>query len=114
MWSAVCSSAPHLQTAVGAIPHLCTIERNKPTPVQRRLSLTQDVPGRYIPSRLGMTSGKREVLPCHSVFHLVSTQHATLVHDLKKSFKRFSAAGINGCLDLSCRCPLQGGKKSLC
>ena len=45
----------------------------------------------YIPSGLGLRSGmkvrRRMVLLCHSVFHLVSAQHATLVSDLEKSFK---------------------------
>ena len=66
MWSAVCSSAPHSQAAVEAIPHLCTVgatphlcivERNKLTPVRRRLSLTKNGLGRYISSGLGLTSG---------------------------------------------------------
>ena len=73
-------------------------------------SLTQDGLGRYIPSGLGLTSGMKlrrsEVLLCHCVFHLVSTQQATQVSDLEKSFKSFSAAGTNGCLDLRCGCPL--------
>ena len=40
-WSAVCSEAPHLQFGEGARPHLCMDEWNRPTPVRRRLSLTQ-------------------------------------------------------------------------
>ena len=40
-WSAVCSEAPHLQLGEGARPHLCMDEWNRPTPVRRRLSLTQ-------------------------------------------------------------------------
>ena len=84
--------------------------RNKPTQGRRLLSLTQDSLDRYIPNGLGLTSGmkvrRRELLLCHSVFHLVSAQHATLLFDLKRSFKNSSAAGTNGCLDLICRCPL--------
>ena len=101
LWPTVCSSAPHSQAAVGAIPHLCPVERNKPTPVRRQLSLTQNINslGRYIPSALELTSGikvrTREVLPCHFVFHLVSAQHAALVSNLKNSFKSSSAAGTN-------------------
>ena len=40
-WSAVCSEAPHSQFGEGARPHLCMDEWNRPTPVRRRLSLTQ-------------------------------------------------------------------------
>ena len=40
-WSAVCSEAPHSQFNEGARPHLCMDEWNRPTPVRRRLSLTQ-------------------------------------------------------------------------
>jgi len=39
---AVCSSTPHLQFAEGTKPHLCIVERNCPTPVRRRFSLTQE------------------------------------------------------------------------
>ena len=56
---------------------------------------------------------RREVLICHSVFHLVSAQHATLVSDLEKLFKSFSTTGTKGCLDLSSPCSLQGGDKNL-
>ena len=40
-WSAVCSEAPHSQFGDGARPHLCMDEWNRPTPVRRRLSLTE-------------------------------------------------------------------------
>ena len=36
---------------------------------------------------------RREVYLCHSVFYLVSAQHATLVSDLEKSFKSSRPAG---------------------
>ena len=39
-WSTVCSGA-HSQFGEGARPHLCMGEWNRPTPVHRRLSLTQ-------------------------------------------------------------------------
>ena len=42
-WSAVCSEAPHSQFGEGARLHLCMHEWNRPTPVRRRLSLTQAV-----------------------------------------------------------------------
>ena len=45
-WSAVCSDAPHSQLDEGAKPHLCMDEWNRPTPVRRRLSLTQAARGK--------------------------------------------------------------------
>ena len=45
-WSAVCSEAPHSQFGEGARPHLCMDEWNRPTPVRRRLSLTQAARGK--------------------------------------------------------------------
>ena len=48
----------------------------------------------------------REVLPCYSIFHFVSAQHATVVTDLEKFFKSSSATGTDECLNLSCRCLL--------
>ena len=45
-WSAVCSEAPHSQFGEGARPHLCIDEWNRPTPVRRRLSLTQATRGK--------------------------------------------------------------------
>ena len=62
------------------------VEQNKLTPVQRHLSMTQDHPHRYIPIGLGLTLKmkvrRQDILLCHSLFHLVSTQHATLMSDL--------------------------------
>ena len=40
-WSAVYSAAPHSQFDEGVRPHLCMGEWNRPTPVLKRLSLTQ-------------------------------------------------------------------------
>ena len=40
-WSAVCSEVPHLQFDEGERLHLYMNEWNRPTPVRRRLSLTQ-------------------------------------------------------------------------
>ena len=51
-WSGVCSEAPHLQFGEGARPHLCMDEWNCPTPVHRRLSLTQAARGKPIPTGL--------------------------------------------------------------
>ena len=45
-WSAVCSEAPHSQFGERARPHLCMDECNRPTPVRRRLSLTQAARGK--------------------------------------------------------------------
>ena len=43
MWSANCLLEPHSQFAEEARPHLCMDEPKHPTPVSRRLSLTQAV-----------------------------------------------------------------------
>ena len=48
-WSAVCSEAPNLQFSEGARPHLCMDEWNRPTPIRRRLILTQAARGKPIP-----------------------------------------------------------------
>ena len=45
-WSAVCSEAPHSQFGEGARSYLCMDEWNRPTPVHRRLSLTQAARGK--------------------------------------------------------------------
>ena len=60
-WSAVCSEAPHSQFGEGARPHSCTDEWNRPTPVRRRLSLTQTDRGKPIPTGLG--SGHKSTEP---------------------------------------------------
>ena len=57
MWSAVCSEAPHSQFGQGAAPHLYMDEWNRPTPVRRRFSFTQDVLGKPIPRGLGLALG---------------------------------------------------------
>ena len=51
-WSAVCSEAPHLQFGEGARHYLCMDEWNCPTPVRRRLSLTQAARGKPISTGL--------------------------------------------------------------
>jgi len=48
-WSTACFSAASSQAAEGAIPHFCKQERKRPTPVWRRLSQTNAVPGMTIP-----------------------------------------------------------------
>ena len=55
MWSAVCSQAPHSHFAEEAKPHLCMHEPKRPTPVRRRLSLTQAVLVKLIPMALLLT-----------------------------------------------------------
>ena len=73
-WSAVCSEAPHSQFGEGARPHLCMDEWNRPTPVRRRLSLTQAAGGKPIPTGLAPVSGTKarslEAFSQNSVFHL--------------------------------------------
>ena len=54
-WSAVCSEAPHSQFGE-ARPHLCMDEWNRPTPVRRRLSLTQAARCKPIPTGLTLKS----------------------------------------------------------
>ena len=73
-WSAVCSEAQHSQFGEGARPHLCMDEWNWPTPVRRRLSLTQADRGKPIPTGLAPVSGTKarslEAFSQYSVFHL--------------------------------------------
>ena len=73
-WSAVCSKAPHSQFGEGARPHLCMDEWNRPTPVRRRLSLTQAALGKPIPTGLALVSGTKarslEAFSQYSAFHL--------------------------------------------
>ena len=73
-WSAVCSEAPHSQFDEGARPHLCMDEWNRPTPVRRRLSLTQAARGKPIPTGLTLVSGTKarslEAFSQYSAFHL--------------------------------------------
>ena len=73
-WSAVCSEAPHSQFGEGARPHLCMDEWNRPTPVRRRLSLTQAARGKPIPTGLASVPGTKalslEAFSQYSVFYL--------------------------------------------
>ena len=57
MWSAVCSLALHSHFAEKARPHLRMDEPKRPTPVRRRLSLTQAVLVKLIPMCLVLTLG---------------------------------------------------------
>ena len=73
-WSAVCSEAPHSQFGEGARPHLRMDEWNRPTPVRRRLTLTQAARGKPIPTGLALVSGTKprslEAFSQYSAFHL--------------------------------------------
>ena len=72
--SAVCSEAPHSQFGEGSRPHLCMDEWNRPTPVRRRLSLTQATRGKPIPTGLAPVRGTKarslEAFSQYSAFHL--------------------------------------------
>ena len=57
MWSAVCSLEPHSHFAEEAKPHLYMDEPKRPTPVRRRLSLTQAVLIKLMPMGLVLTLG---------------------------------------------------------
>ena len=73
-WSAVCSEAPQPQFGEGARSHLCMDEWNRPTPVRRRLSLTQAARGKAIPTGLALVPGTKarslEAFSQYSAFHL--------------------------------------------
>ena len=58
-WSTVCSEAPHSQFGEGARPYLCMDEWKRPTPVHRRLSLTQAAWGKPIPISLALVPGTK-------------------------------------------------------
>ena len=68
-WSAVCSEAPHSQFGEGARPHLCMDEWNRPTPVRRRLSLTQAARGKPIPTGLTLVHKSTEPGSPFTVLH---------------------------------------------
>ena len=75
-WSAVFSEAPHSQFGEGTRPHLCMDEWNCPTPVRRRLSLTQASRGKPIPTSLAPIRGTKarslETFSQYFAFHLFS------------------------------------------
>ena len=104
-WSAVCSEAPHSQFGEGARPHLCMDEWNRPTPVRRRLSLTQAARGKPIPTGLAPLPATKarslEAFSQYSVFYLWFIHSEARMPSLARLFKRFRAAGTNGRLDLS-------------
>ena len=57
MWSAVDLLAPHSHFSEEARPHLCMDEPKRPTPVRRRLNLTQAVLVKLISMGLVLTLG---------------------------------------------------------
>ena len=73
-WSAVYSEVPHSQFDEEARSHLYMDEWNRPTPVRRRLSLTQVARSKPIPTGLAPVSGTKarslEAFLQYSVFHL--------------------------------------------
>ena len=73
-WTTVCSEEPHSQFGEGARPHLCMDEWNRPTPVRRRLSLTQAARGKPISTGLAPVLGTKarslKAFSQYSVFHL--------------------------------------------
>ena len=103
-WSAVCSKAPHSQFGEGVRPHLCMDEWNCPTPVRRRLSLTQAARGKPIPTGLAPVPGRKA-----RSLETFSTPHSICNLSIQKRGcqvwqgcpKRFRAADTNGRLDLS-------------
>ena len=104
-WSAVCSEAPHSQFGEGARPHLCMDKRNRPTPVRRRLSLTQPTRGKPIPTGLAPVPSTKalslEAFSQYSVFYLKFVHSEARMPRLARLSKRFRAAGTNRRLDLS-------------
>ena len=95
-WSVVCSEAPHSQFGEGARPHLCMDEWNRPTPVRRRLSLTQAARGKPIPTGLAPVRGTKarslEAPSQYSVFHLRFVHSEARMPSLARLSKRFRAA----------------------
>ena len=72
--AAASSTSSNSQFGEGARPHLCMDEWNRPTPVRRRLSLTQAARGKPIPTGLALASGTKarslEAFSQYSAFHL--------------------------------------------
>ena len=104
-WSAVCSAVPHSQFGKGAKSHLCMDEWNSPTPVCRRLSLTQAVRGKLIPKGLALVLGiKIRIL---KIFSQYSAFHSWFVHSEARMpiparlFNRFRTISKNRRLDRS-------------
>ena len=100
-WSAVCSEAPHLQFGEGARPHLCMDEWNRPTPVRRRLSLTQAARVKPIPTGLAPISDTKTRIFTILRVPFVICPFRTGDDKSGKVVQKIRAAGTNGRLDLS-------------
>ena len=116
--SAVCSYAPHSHAAVEAIPHFFISEQDRPTSVQSWLCLPHVGLEKLISGGFRLTSlmnvRSQEAFSRHFMLYLYSAHRAILVPDWAWSFSSSSAAGTNGCLDLSClSCPLSGDRSLL-
>ena len=61
-WSTVYSAVPHSQFGEGVRPHLCMGEWNRPTPVLKRLSLTQAAWDKPIPTGQAPVLGTKAFL----------------------------------------------------
>ena len=108
MWSALCSLAPHSHFAEEARPHLYMDEPKRPTPVRRRLSLTQAVLVKLIPIGLelilGMWTPNADIFLEYYVSHVKFVHWAARIPDSDKLRNSFRAAGTNGFLDFSLSC----------
>ena len=114
---AVGAFAPHSHAAIEAIAHLCISERNRPTPVRRRLSLTYAGQVKLNSVGVELTSlintWSQEAFSCPSSLHLYSIHRAKLLHEWAESFSSSSTAGTNEYLDLICRSCSPSGDRSL-
>ena len=108
-WSAVCSEVPHSQFGEGARPYLCMDEWNCPTPVHRRLSLTQAARGKPIPTGLAPVPDTKarslEAFSQYSTFQLWFVHLEARMPTTARLSKRSRVAGTNGRLDLSLTWP---------
>ena len=105
MLSAVfCSLAPHLHFAEEARPHLCMHKPKRPTPISRRLNLTQAVLVKLIPIdllTLGMQTPSADILLEYSVSHIKFVHWTARMPNSDKLCNSFRAAGANGRPDFS-------------
>jgi len=112
-WSAVCSSAPHSHSGVGARPHLCIHERKRPTPVLKRFSLTQASLGKSSPEGSDPAVGRKawslESDSRYSFFHIWFVQSVARISKLERFSSILRAAGTNGRRDINLSCHFSGG-----
>ena len=73
-WSSVCLILHHTRNLVKERDLICMDEWNRPTPVSRRLSLTQAARGKPIPTDLALVPGTKtrslKAFSQYSAFHL--------------------------------------------